>query len=371
MEALRALQDVQAMLSFMGAQGISSGEASSDRFLASFLLFMARSRSTELGPENKMDLIAECLPKLSAAIIREAEMRFAEPDRDKDAGGIQNVALSLVDNVEEELAVIGLDAMRRASSTMEDFCRSYFMFHGMDANNPGIVFRFLPFLYFTESYIYQLDNINEIISNQSTGVSSKEVRLCSEWKIRRLMELFESDPFRPLCRVLEQHGLMTERIRKELGFGVEYWALERHLCNSMALKKNILLQDVMKAIHLKSFDYRILSFLLYKLQGQEVNESHMEFLSVSELLVEIADDLFDYEDDIMGNNFNILRMLTRIYGSALAPSMLVSPIKPVNQSLEWSSLLQIWTLSFKYLLKVPLNGTGPIIPTYCLCDVDA
>ncbi|CAN6479994.1 unnamed protein product [Victoria cruziana] len=334
MEALRALQDVQAMLSFMGAQGISSGEASSDRFLASFLLFMARSRSTELGPENKMDLIAECLPKLSAAIIREAEMRFAEPDRDKDAGGIQNVALSLVDNVEEELAVIGLDAMRRASSTMEDFCRSYFMFHGMDANNPGIVFRFLPFLYFTESYIYQLDNINEIISNQSTGVSSKEVRLCSEWKIRRLMELFESDPFRPLCRVLEQHGLMTERIRKELGFGVEYWALERHLCNSMALKKNILLQDVMKAIHLKSFDYRILSFLLYKLQGQEVNESHMEFLSVSELLVEIADDLFDYEDDIMGNNFNILRMLTRIYGSALAPSMLAKCIADAEEQYE-------------------------------------
>ncbi|CAN6479993.1 unnamed protein product [Victoria cruziana] len=303
MEALRALQDVQAMLSFMGAQGISSGEASSDRFLASFLLFMARSRSTELGPENKMDLIAECLPKLSAAIIREAEMRFAEPDRDKDAGGIQNVALSLVDNVEEELAVIGLDAMRRASSTMEDFCRSYFMFHGMDANNPGIVFRFLPFLYFTESYIYQLDNINEIISNQSTGVSSKEVRLCSEWKIRRLMELFESDPFRPLCRVLEQHGLMTERIRKELGFGVEYWALERHLCNSMALKKN-------------------------------VNESHMEFLSVSELLVEIADDLFDYEDDIMGNNFNILRMLTRIYGSALAPSMLAKCIADAEEQYE-------------------------------------
>ncbi|KAF3788436.1 hypothetical protein EJ110_NYTH08674 [Nymphaea thermarum] len=40
MEALRALQDVQAMLSFMGGRGISSGDAYSDRFLASFLLFM-------------------------------------------------------------------------------------------------------------------------------------------------------------------------------------------------------------------------------------------------------------------------------------------------------------------------------------------
>ncbi|XP_031492564.1 uncharacterized protein LOC116259085 isoform X2 [Nymphaea colorata] len=334
MEALRELQDVQAMLSFIGDRGISSGDASSDRFLASFLLFMARSRSTEMGPAKRMDLIAECLPKLSAGILQEAQTRFAESGGDKDAEGIRSAALSSVENVEEEFAVIGLDAMRRANSTVEDFVRSYFMFHGMDANNPGTVFRFLPILYFTESYIYQLDNINEIISNQSSRVSSKEVKLSSQWKVSRLMELFETDPFRPLCRVLEQHGLMTERISKELGFGVEYWALERHLCNSLTLKKNILCQDVMRAIHLKSFDYRILSFLLYKLRGQEVNESHMEFLSVSEFLVEVADDLFDYEDDIVGNNFNILRMLTRVYGAAVAPSILAKCIADAEERYE-------------------------------------
>ncbi|XP_031492565.1 uncharacterized protein LOC116259085 isoform X3 [Nymphaea colorata] len=305
MEALRELQDVQAMLSFIGDRGISSGDASSDRFLASFLLFMARSRSTEMGPAKRMDLIAECLPKLSAGILQEAQTRFAgeESGGDKDAEGIRSAALSSVENVEEEFAVIGLDAMRRANSTVEDFVRSYFMFHGMDANNPGTVFRFLPILYFTESYIYQLDNINEIISNQSSRVSSKEVKLSSQWKVSRLMELFETDPFRPLCRVLEQHGLMTERISKELGFGVEYWALERHLCNSLTLKKN-------------------------------VNESHMEFLSVSEFLVEVADDLFDYEDDIVGNNFNILRMLTRVYGAAVAPSILAKCIADAEERYE-------------------------------------
>jgi hypothetical protein len=35
-------------------------------------------------------------------------------------------------------------------------CRSYFMFHGLDANNPQPLFKYLPVLSFTESYIYQV-----------------------------------------------------------------------------------------------------------------------------------------------------------------------------------------------------------------------
>ena len=35
-------------------------------------------------------------------------------------------------------------------------CRSYFMFHGLDVNNPQSVFKYLPILSFTESYIYQV-----------------------------------------------------------------------------------------------------------------------------------------------------------------------------------------------------------------------
>jgi hypothetical protein len=35
-------------------------------------------------------------------------------------------------------------------------CRSYFIFHGLDINKPQSVFKFLPFLSFTESYIYQV-----------------------------------------------------------------------------------------------------------------------------------------------------------------------------------------------------------------------
>ena len=35
-------------------------------------------------------------------------------------------------------------------------CRSYFMFHGMDVNKPHELFKYLPMLSFTESYIYQV-----------------------------------------------------------------------------------------------------------------------------------------------------------------------------------------------------------------------
>jgi hypothetical protein len=55
-----------------------------------------------------------------------------------------------------------------------------------------------------------------------------------------------------------------------------------------------------------------------------VDEVHFKFLSISELLVEISDDLFDYEEDVVNNSFNILRMFLYIYGSQEGPIMLVS-----------------------------------------------
>ncbi|MBA0599579.1 hypothetical protein Gorai_005790 [Gossypium raimondii] len=120
--------------------------------------------------------------------------------------------------------------------------------------------------------------------------------------------MLEKDPFRPLLNVLELRGLLNDRIREEFRSGEEYWALERKLCRALTHKMEISIKDVMRAIHLKSFDYRVLNLLLYQLRGQEINKAkciffevvvkvndlHMEFLSVSEFLVEISDDLCGY-----------------------------------------------------------------------------
>ncbi|KAK1301985.1 hypothetical protein QJS10_CPB12g01337 [Acorus calamus] len=350
MEALRKLEDAQRMLSFMESAGLSSHEdADSDRFLADFLHFMARPCGS-LSAEKKCHLISSFLPKISEPVLEAALLRSTTTVCSETCA--DDFTLFTVDSgnaclLRSGMPMVGLDAMQRANSTLEDFCRSYFMFHGMDANEPKSIFRFLPFLSFTESYIYQLDNINEELL-QLSSASSEGPNLPMEMgksdgnqsKGIHLLEVFKCDPFGPLVHLLHHHGLLIERITTELRLGTEYWTLERKLCHALVKKKKISIEDVMRAIHLKSFDYRILNLLLYQLRGQEVNELHMEFLSVSEFLVEISDDLVDAAgltmrwDDVVKNNFNILRMLVGVYGASVAPSKLSQCITEAEERYE-------------------------------------
>ncbi|XP_075653601.1 uncharacterized protein LOC142623994 isoform X4 [Castanea sativa] len=240
--------------------------------------------------------------------------------------------------------MVGLDAMKHANSTLEDFqCRSYFMFHGMDVNRPQSIFKYLPVLSFTGSFLYQLDCLNEKILNLHTSGVSVSERGCKEGHQRLITTItgaLQSNPFRPLTGLLEFHGLLTERIREEFKSAEEYWPLERKLCSALMNKEEISIEDVMRAIHLKSSDYRILNLLLYQLRAEKVNDLHMEFLSVTEFLVEVSDDLcrIDYEDDVLKNSFNVLRMFVKIYGASRAPTMLVKYITEAEQ--KYDSLLK-------------------------------
>ncbi|GFQ03270.1 hypothetical protein PHJA_002470800 [Phtheirospermum japonicum] len=110
----------------------------------------------------------------------------------------------------------------------------------------------------------------------------------------------------------------------------------------------ICIEDVTRAIHLKSFDYRVLNLLLCQLRGEKVNEMHMEFLSISELLVEVSDDLFDYEDDVVENNFNILRMFVKYYGASAAPIMTAKFITEAEEKYDQLSKALDPELSMKY-----------------------
>ncbi|XP_058087032.1 uncharacterized protein LOC131234195 isoform X3 [Magnolia sinica] len=343
MEAFEKLEKVQKMLSFMKSNGLSSNHQDSDRFLAHFLLFLIQPCGI-LNMEKRCRLISENLSKISAAGLEEAllwftvedsQQTFAELPSQLDPDNESNLC-PLSPNA-EDMAVIGLDAMQRANSTLEDFvskssffncghCRSYFMFHGMDVNEPQPVFKFLPVLSFTESYIYQLDSFNEEILCLSVDCGAPERDPDSShagykehnWRVsRKFLDAFRTDPFRSLVLQLEHLGLLTERIRTELRFGAEYWALERKLCHALINKK-------------------------------EVNDLHMEFLSISEFLVEVSDDLFDYEDDVIENNFNILRMFVAIYGASMAPRMLAKCISEAEEKYE--SLLEALDpdLSSKY-----------------------
>ncbi|XP_022009714.1 uncharacterized protein LOC110909014 isoform X1 [Helianthus annuus] len=359
MEELKELEEVQNVMLMMPAIDSSSPSADSKRFLANFTLFMMQPCG-ELDMNQKCTLISDHFPKISSAFLEEALCQLCDKGEytffagnaciaaDSRCDGDKSVQLP---TDSEDVAMVALDSMQRANSTLEDFCRSYFMFHEMDANSAESIFKYLPLLSFTESYMYQLDTINE-----------------------NLVQFPISDfTFRKLAALLEGYGMYTDRIRNELKCGEEYWALERKLCCALTRKQEeIQVEDVMKAIHLKSFDYRVLNLLLYQLNGKEVNETHMEFLSVSEFLVEISDDLFDYEDDVLENNFNILRMFVRIYGASSAPTLLAKSITEAEEKYSYllSALDPQLALTYKRRCEEATKEggkvVGPPLGTWCI-----
>ncbi|KAF7839931.1 EPIDERMAL PATTERNING FACTOR-like protein 1 isoform F [Senna tora] len=355
MEELRKLEQVQRMLDFVESRGVVSSSTNSDhhsnRFLANLILFLIQPCGN-LDMDEKCGLVCEFMPKLSASFLEEASLCLSQDVviKQENSGCQQNLVgnslqlscdqmkyNNLLETNDENLAKVGLDSMQDANSTLEDFCRSYFMFHGLDVNRPQSIFKYLPVLSFTESYIYQLDRMNEnLLQTPTNGESVLGGK--NEKETPMLISCFPNDPFGPIVTLLKHKGLLTDRIREELRQGEEYWALERKLCHALIDKEEILVEDVMKAIHLKSFDYRVMNLLLYKLREEKVEELHMEFLSVSEFLVEIADDLYDYEDDVLENNFNILRMFSSIYGASTAPAMLAKCISEAED--KYDSLLK-------------------------------
>ncbi|XP_022884538.1 uncharacterized protein LOC111401159 isoform X2 [Olea europaea var. sylvestris] len=305
MEGLKKLEQVQRTIRVLQSIGIinpSNKNADSDRFLANFTLLLVQ-HCGKLDITTKCQLIAEHIAKISTAYLTGALQC--------DSGEVGNQIESavslhcyheadpdLVQSISDEVAMVRLDAMLRASSTLEDFCRSYFMFHKLDAYQPQSIFRYLPMLSFTESYIYQLDGLNEKLLQLPTGGATLLDRDYDEDELSlssTSVRMLRHDPVKPLVVILEYHGLLTQRIKEELRSGVEYWALERKLCCALMSDNEISIEDAIRAIHLKSFDYRVLNLLLYHMRGEKVNELHMEFLSLSELLVEVSDDLFDYE----------------------------------------------------------------------------
>ena len=58
--------------------------------------------------------------------------------------------------------------------------------------------------------------------------------------------------------------------------------------------------DALSAHEAKSFDYRLLHLLLHRLAGAPYDDALLAFMAADERLVDIGDDLTDYEDDGLG-----------------------------------------------------------------------
>ncbi|XP_048427262.1 uncharacterized protein LOC103960051 isoform X4 [Pyrus x bretschneideri] len=313
MDELRKLEDVQRMLTFLQSRGLvtTSSHDDSSSFLAKLILFLVQPCG-ELDLGKKCSLVSEYTPKISAAFLKEASKCITGKGHGENCENAlqldcaHKLESSSLHTDFEEMAMVGLDAMQRANSTLEDF----------------------------------LDALNEKTLHAASSemtISERGTEVEGQWLIARCASSFKGAPFRPLSCVLECHGLLTKRMQDEFKSGEEYWALERKLCYALMNKMEIVVEDVVKAIHLKSFDYRVLNLLLYRLRGEEVDELHMEFLSISEFLVEVADDLFDYEEDVIENSFNILRMFVKMYGAS-APTVLAKYIAEAED--KYNNLLK-------------------------------
>ena len=193
-----------------------------------------------------------------------------------------------------------IEGVDLAQSALEDFINSYYMFHNLNANSGEDVLKYSPFLGFVESHIYDLDQANEDYLHPAMTST-----------------LPPKDPFSPLRRILGERTWMTPELSKELEHGARFWALERKICQALAAKSPVSQEEAEEALRLKSFDYRAMNLLLYKMRGEEPCSEHMEFLATSEVLVEIGDDLVDYYEDIERNSFNIYRCFVAIHGCDL------------------------------------------------------
>mmetsp|Transcript_33697 Transcript_33697/g.63471 ORF Transcript_33697/g.63471 Transcript_33697/m.63471 type:complete len:400 (-) Transcript_33697:402-1601(-) len=212
-------------------------------------------------------------------------------------------------------------AMQRSSSSLQDFIRSYFMFHDLDPCQPSHLFAHLPLLSFVESFIYMLDERNErrlLPGSLSAAADASSPTRGPARSATRGLTGSGPDQWQPLMEVLRQKQLLTSRVEAELEQGARYWDLERRLCTALAAREKVAHEEVVEALRLKSFDYRVLNLLMFQVRGAPVNDEFMAFLEVSELLVEIADDLFDYEEDVLANVFNVYRMFLYIHGEGAA-----------------------------------------------------
>lgn len=148
-------------------------------------------------------------------------------------------------------------------------------------------------LVYCEAVIYQLDEDNERLALLAGSADAGDEHAAG---------------YAALTGVLRQRGLLSEGVQAELEAGMRYWREERRLCACMRAAPAVppgsghdpgfTLEEVHAASEGKSFDYRVLHRLLCALRGTAPDPALLEFLAVDEHLVDIGDDLVDYEGDV-------------------------------------------------------------------------
>jgi len=231
------------------------------------------------------------------------------------------------------------------------------MFHGL---KPMDFFAHFPLLVFIEATIYQMDEQNEDYAAQGESLPGLVL-----------------DGERALLAVLEHEGLVDDAVLAELESGRNYWKMEREICSRLlalrtaqeaglsrdrpkaetfseskkssfsgpvvpplisALRSRspgseLSWDECLSVARLKSFDYRLLNLIMYKITKTERDQKVLDFLLLNELLVDLHDDLCDYEDDILRNSFNLYRLAVACHGKQ-APYLIIERIAKLEEAHE-------------------------------------
>jgi len=273
-----------------------------------------------------------------------------------------------------------LGAMRRAQNSVEDFVRSYFPYYGL---GPADFLDAWHVLVWVEATVYQIDEENEGLAARARDGGGGDAGALSGLESALLAGLRSIDPASlPLwgrargaaprdpagaaprdpagaaprdpagaaprdpagaaprdpagaARAVSLGdrdedlvgGLLTPGVLGALRDGWRYWGLERDLCARLARPgAPVALADVHLAGRLKSFDYRVMHHVLRALLGLPApaggpDAALLRFLELDEALVDLHDDLVDYEDDVEANSFNTLRCYVRAHGGGAAGAL--------------------------------------------------
>lgn len=190
---------------------------------------------------------------------------------------------------------ISARALVKARGTVEDLVRSYFPLLGLPIDD---VLCFADALYFIAASLYECDEANEAGGDPVGG---------GAWLS---LEAF-----------LSGRGLLCERVRAALDRGASYWRSERRLAAAWAAPvggdaaEDALLAEATAASAAKSFDYEVLVLVVGALANVRPRVlARLELFNACFHLVEIEDDLRDYDADVASGAFNVFSAFARRRG---------------------------------------------------------
>ncbi|RLC75502.1 MAG: hypothetical protein DRI61_14790 [Chloroflexi bacterium] len=189
--------------------------------------------------------------------------------------------------------LISYKGMVKSADKLHDICFFYFPFHGLSFED---FFQYFPILCYVESLIYQSDYDVESQKTSHSWTKTKEI----------------------ILSLLKEMGWYDPKVEEILNKGDVYWDLELRMNRG----ERFTYEDLVKAMELRTTDFRILHAILHCLLNKPYDEELANLFFPMEVIADIEDDLRNYEKDVKNKSFNIYRMFIKYYGKEEAPKRL-------------------------------------------------